>query len=64
MHDLKFSDDSHCHWSYRLGRYESFLNWLTEADLREYLVGRPDEFTVEPFIRHSRTCTCDKDIEA
>lgn len=56
---LAFDDGSHCHWSYRQGRYVSFLNWPTEADVLAYLdeehmwLQKPDP---EPYRRHRPGC--------
>lgn len=51
---FKFDDGSHCHWSYKVGRYESFLNWPTEAEAREALGNRAGKVIA----RHGNRCAC------
>lgn len=52
---IKFSDDSHCHWTYRKGEYVSFLNYPTR-ELAEAAVG--DLPGVEVIQAHVSTCEC------
>lgn len=49
---MNFSDGTHCHWTYRVGNYESFLNWPTREEALEAL----GDHAGEVFQRHGRAC--------
>lgn len=52
---IKFWDGAHCHWTYRLGEYRSFLTWPTRELIEEQLQdGAYDEI----FQVHGTDCEC------
>lgn len=51
---LRFDEGGHCHWSYRIGNYNSFLTWTTREEAQKAL----GESAGEVVIRHRNPCTC------
>lgn len=56
---LKFSDGSHCHWTYTIGNYRSFLSWPTREDLVEAY--KHDDAQITIIQVHADTC--DSEVE-
>jgi len=53
---MKFDDGTQCHWSYRIGRYESPWNYETKEAAQASAGG-----VGEVFLKHGTACTCAPD---
>jgi hypothetical protein len=54
---VKYVVESWCHWTFRIGGYESFQSWTTRAGVLHFLeVSGYDTRMCETFVRHSRWC--------
>lgn len=56
---LKFSDGSHCHWTYQVGEYRSFCYWFSRDDVADHLADHERDGRAEIVQVHGANCFCE-----
>lgn len=55
----KFDDGSHCHWTYQVGAYRSFMYWSQRSEVAEYVAEHERDGQAEIMQVHGANCFCE-----